>query len=47
MTEILNMAMSVHARYFFPFIVALMVVLLSESVVGVLYTVLGAGRSRR
>lgn len=47
MTEILNMAMSVHARYMLPFVVGLMVVLLSDHVVAAIYSMVGAGKRRR
>lgn len=46
MTEILNMAMSVHARYILPFAVGLMVIFLSDHLISLIYTAIGA-RSRR
>jgi len=47
MSEILNMAMSVHARYLMPFVIGLMAILFSDHIINVIYTAIGAGRSRR
>lgn len=46
MSEILNMAMSVHARYFLPFIVGLMAIFLSDHIISLIYSAIGT-RSRR
>lgn len=46
MTEILNMAMSVHARYILPFVVGLMVIFLSDHIISLIYSAVGT-RSRR
>lgn len=47
MSEILSMAMSIHGQYLFPFVLILMALLVSSSVIEVVYSVVGAKRSRR
>lgn len=46
MSEILNMAMSVHARYLMPFVIGLMAVLFADHVINAIYSAVGAGRRR-
>lgn len=49
MSELLSMATSVHARYLWPFVAGLMMILLSDSIIQLIFTSFGSDvrRTRR
>ena len=47
MGELLSMAIALQGQYMFPFVLALMAILLSESIMGLIFNTLSSRRNRR